>query len=53
METFFLVTTGALSFGECVSHYMIPTLLGNVIGGVALVAVEAHAEYFEAKKTEV
>lgn len=50
VETFYLVSIGAISFGECVGHYMIPTLVGNVIGGVALVAVGAHAEYFEAEK---
>ncbi len=51
VETFYLVLTGAISFGECIGHYLLPTLLGNVIGGVTLVAVGAHAEYFEAEKT--
>lgn len=50
VETFYLVVTGALSFADCVGHYMVPTLIGNVIGGVALVAVGAHAEFFEAEK---
>ena len=29
--------------------YLLPTLIGNVIGGVALVAVGAHAEFYEAE----
>jgi formate/nitrite transporter FocA (FNT family) len=48
IETFYLVSTGALSFPACVTGYLLPTLIGNVIGGVALVAVGAHAEFFEA-----
>jgi formate/nitrite transporter FocA (FNT family) len=50
VETFYLVSTGALSFWTCVGSYLIPTLVGNIIGGVALVAVGAHAEFFEAEK---
>jgi formate/nitrite transporter FocA (FNT family) len=50
VETFYLVATGALSFWTCIVSYLIPTLIGNVIGGVALVAVGAHAEFFEAEK---
>jgi formate-nitrite transporter family protein len=48
VETFYLVCTGALSFGACMTQYLIPTLAGNVIGGVALVAFGAHAEFTEA-----
>jgi formate/nitrite transporter FocA (FNT family) len=50
VETFYLVATGVLSFWVCVASYLVPTLIGNVIGGVALVAVGAHAEFFEAEK---
>ncbi len=50
VETFYLVATGARSFWTCVGSYLIPTLIGNVVGGVALVAVGAHAEFFEAEK---
>ena len=50
VETFYLVTTGALSIWNWVVEFFIPALIGNVIGGVALVAVGAHAEYFEAEK---
>lgn len=50
VETFYLVATGALGFGRCLVSYLLPTLIGNVIGGVALVAVGAHAEFFEANE---
>ncbi len=50
VEVFYLVATGAMSFGTALGHYIVPTLIGNVIGGVALVAVGAHAEHFEAEK---
>jgi formate/nitrite transporter FocA (FNT family) len=44
VETMFLVGTGAASWQQYVGGYMIPTLLGNVIGGVALVAALNHAQ---------
>lgn len=50
VETFYLVSTGGLGFGQCLLSYLLPTLIGNVIGGVALVAVGAHAEFFEASE---
>ncbi len=45
IETFYLVATGKLSLAQCLGGYLIPTLIGNTIGGVALVAVGAHAEF--------
>jgi formate/nitrite transporter FocA (FNT family) len=50
VDTFYLVAAGELSFPNCFASYLAPTLIGNVIGGVALVAVGAHAEFFEAEK---
>jgi len=47
-EAFYLVAKGALSFTKCAGWYLLPTFIGNVIGGVILVAVGAHAEFFEA-----
>ncbi|MBV8882855.1 MAG: formate/nitrite transporter family protein [Chroococcidiopsidaceae cyanobacterium CP_BM_RX_35] len=35
---FYLVTTGAASWGAYFGQFMIPTLLGNIVGGVSLVA---------------
>ena len=50
VETFYLVSTGALGAGQCFTSYLFPALIGNVIGGVTLVAVGAHAEFFEASE---
>jgi hypothetical protein len=48
VETFYLVSLGAVSLSKCFAGYLVPALIGNIIGGVALVAVGAHAEFFEA-----
>ncbi len=50
IETFYLVTIGKLSAWSWLISYFIPTFIGNVVGGVALVAVGVHAEFFEAEK---
>jgi len=39
VEAFYLVVTGAATMGEYVGRFFVPTLLGNLFGGVALVAV--------------
>lgn len=49
VETLYLVVAGSLSLVEWFATYFVPTLIGNVIGGVTLVAVGAHAEFFEAE----
>jgi formate/nitrite transporter FocA (FNT family) len=46
---FFLVVTRLLSWGAYVTRFFIPTLLGNVIGGTALVAALGHAQVVRAK----
>ena len=43
-DTFFLVAIGETTFGHVLWHYLVPTLLGNVIGGVALVSAVNHAQ---------
>lgn len=48
-ETLFLVTGGELPFLDYVLHFMLPTLIGNVIGGVALVAAINHAQVVAGK----
>jgi formate/nitrite transporter FocA (FNT family) len=50
VDSFYLVCTGAQGFGRYLLHFLVPVLIGNVIGGVALVAVGAHAEFFEAEE---
>ena len=44
VEAFYLVVTGALSLGDYFTQFMIPTFLGNVLGGVILVAALNHAQ---------
>ena len=43
VEAAYNVFTGAISFGDYFTRFMIPTLLGNSIGGVSLVAILNHA----------
>lgn len=44
VETLFLVMRGELSFAGYLLGYMLPTLAGNVLGGVLLVAALNHAQ---------
>jgi formate/nitrite transporter FocA (FNT family) len=44
VETSFLVFAGYISVSEAVLHGVLPALLGNIIGGVALVAAINHAQ---------
>ncbi|MBE7202849.1 MAG: formate/nitrite transporter family protein [Parafilimonas terrae] len=39
VEAFYLVVTGAATISEYVEKFLLPTLFGNLFGGVALVAV--------------
>jgi formate/nitrite transporter FocA (FNT family) len=43
-EVLFLVMTGSLSWWSFFAGYMIPALLGNIIGGVSLVSALNHAQ---------
>lgn len=43
-EVMYLVTTGGLGFWAFAGGYLLPTLVGNTIGGVALVAALNHAQ---------
>jgi formate/nitrite transporter FocA (FNT family) len=52
VEAFYLVCSGLLGFGSFLLSFLLPVLIGNIIGGVALVAVGAHAEFFEAEERE-
>ncbi|HEY3824047.1 MAG TPA: formate/nitrite transporter family protein [Bryobacteraceae bacterium] len=44
IEVLFLVMTGVLPWISWLTHYMLPVLLGNTIGGVSLVAFLNHAQ---------
>ncbi len=43
--TFYSLVTGGSGVGEALMDFFLPTLLGNIIGGVAIVAALAHAEF--------
>ena len=43
VEASYAVFVGHISFGEYFPRFMIPTLIGNCIGGVSLVAILNHA----------
>jgi formate/nitrite transporter FocA (FNT family) len=44
VDAFYLVATGVKTFGQYFA-YMVPILIGNIIGGSSIVAAIAHAEY--------
>lgn len=44
VEALYAVTTGAASWGAYWIKFMIPTLMGNILGGVSLVAALNHAQ---------
>lgn len=44
VEVLFLVTTGQLGWGSYLGGFLLPALLGNVVGGVSLVALLSHAQ---------
>jgi formate-nitrite transporter family protein len=44
VEVLFLVMTGAKSWFAFAGGYLVPTLIGNVLGGVALVSAVNHAQ---------
>jgi formate/nitrite transporter FocA (FNT family) len=44
IEVLFLATTGAAPWTQAAGGYILPALIGNIIGGVSLVAVLNHAQ---------
>ncbi len=44
VPAFYVVLTGKGTLGACLSGFVAPTFVGNVIGGVTFVAALAHAE---------
>lgn len=52
-KQFYLVVTGVESWGAYFLHFFVPTLLGNIIGGVSLVAFLGHAQVVAGKETLV
>ena len=49
---FFLVVTKSISLGTYITQFFFPTLLGNVIGGLALVAALGHAQVVGGKQEQ-
>jgi formate-nitrite transporter family protein len=43
-DVFYLVAAGKLSFASYVTGFFLPTVLGNILGGVSLVAALAHGQ---------
>jgi formate/nitrite transporter FocA (FNT family) len=41
---FFLVVTRQASWGTYIVNFFLPTVIGNIIGGVSLVAALGHAQ---------
>jgi formate/nitrite transporter FocA (FNT family) len=48
VETLYLVVAGTRSVAEYAGRFLIPALLGNIVGGVSLVAALAHAQFVAA-----
>lgn len=44
VEALYIVMTGAATWGTYFGEFLIPALLGNIIGGVSLVAMLNHAQ---------
>jgi formate/nitrite transporter FocA (FNT family) len=44
VEVMYLVATGVITLTDYVTRFMVPTLLGNTIGGVVLVALVNHQQ---------
>jgi formate-nitrite transporter family protein len=44
VEAFFLVSKAGTTWHAAVASYLLPALIGNVLGGVAPVAVVNHAQ---------
>lgn len=44
VEAFYAAVVGSVSWSHCLAAYMLPTLIGNILGGVTLVAALNHAQ---------
>ncbi|HWD18275.1 MAG TPA: formate/nitrite transporter family protein [Verrucomicrobiae bacterium] len=52
VQTFYVAVTGEASWADVAGRYLAPTLLGNVIGGTALVAAINHAQIVSGKNRD-
>ena len=53
VQTFFMAIAGQASWAEVIVHYFFPTVIGNILGGVALVAAINHAQITSGRKGKV
>ncbi len=44
VDVLLLATTGVIPWYSAIGGYIVPALIGNLIGGVAIVAVVNHAQ---------
>ena len=52
IEALFLVMSGGISWFAYLTGYMVPTLVGNTLGGVSLVAALNHAQVVAGEQTQ-
>jgi formate-nitrite transporter family protein len=45
VDVFFLVCDGTITIGSALAQFILPTLLGNTMGGVTLVALLGHLQF--------
>ena len=50
-KVFLLIASGAESWGAYFVHFFLPTLIGNIIGGVSLVAFLGYAQVVAGKES--
>jgi len=53
VQTFYMAVSGVVSWGAVAVNYLIPTLIGNILGGVALVAAINHAQVTSGRKGQI
>jgi formate/nitrite transporter FocA (FNT family) len=53
VQIFFMAVAGEVSWLNVIVHYLIPTLIGNILGGVALVAAINHAQVTSGRKGKI
>lgn len=50
VQTFYITIAGEISWADALLKFILPTFIGNILGGVALVAAINHAQVVSGKK---